>query len=236
MKLDEAIRGIYNVMFTPDKGVGVFSSLTASTLAETIEFLHTSEDMSAENENNGNDFEYSLEFTVIPVGEKYREYANSVFKTNENFNTKLFHIFLYPYYLEALVNASFSILSTDGIQMMADYVHSAIEVGNNQFANLYCLRNKVETLDMQNEFLLKEIEKAVELYYTDIEYLEQLNFIDLSAEFIGWSDNFPSRVMQHLLSIDNYKEDEINQIEYIKYDLLSLIDTASIFTAELKRV
>lgn len=236
MKLEEAIRSIYNVMFTPDKGVGVFSSLTASTLAETIEYLHTSEDMAKDNENNGNEFEYSLEFAVIPIGEKYREYTNNVFKTNENFNTKLFHVFLYPYYLEALVNASFSVLSTDGIQMMADYVHSALEVGSNQFANLYCLRNKVETLDMQNEFLLKEIEKAVELYYTDIEYLEKLNFIDLSAEFLGWSDNFPSRAMQYFLSTRNYREDAINQIEYTKHDLLDLIDSASIFTAELKRV
>ena len=241
MNLEEAIKNIYNIMFSPEKNISVFSSQTGQTLTETIEYLHSSEELTEDEENNGVKFNYNLNFTLIPMGERYRQYCNNVFKTDLDFNTKVFHVFLYPYYLESFVNASFAVLSTDGIQVMSDYIHSSLEIGHNQFVNMYCLRNRVETLDRQNEFILKEVEKAVDLYYKDIELLEEFNFIDLSAEFLGWSDNFPTRLINYVSSLDSYNNrvlgltDMENKIK-IENDLLDIANNASIFTAELKRV
>lgn len=236
MKLEDAIRNIYNILFTPDKGIGVFSSTTAQSLAETVHYLHEAEELAQDNENNGEEFDYKLEYSIVPVGDEYVKYCNNVFNSNLDFNTKLFNIFLFPYYLESLVNASFAILSTDGTKDMSDYVHMALEIGNNQFANQFCLRNKIETLAMQNEFLSSKIEEAVDNYYSDIERLENINFTVLSSEFLGWSDFFPSRLTSYLLSLNIADINDQFKSNCIKNDLIHLVSSASIFTVELKRV
>lgn len=240
MTLETAIQNIYNIMFTPDKGVGLFSSKTAQSLSEIIESIESRE--SLDEQIDEIKFNYDLTFSVMPIGELYRDYCNNVFKNDLlNINTKVFQVYLYPLYLEALVNASFAVLSTDGIAALADYVHSAMEVGHNQFANLYCLRNGVESLDMQNQFLLAEIEKAIDLNYKDIEKLENFNFTDLSAEFLGWTDNFPVRLLNYIVSLDSYSNRALgvadqDMINKITNDLLDIATNTNIFTVELKRV
>ena len=82
MNLEEAIRNIYNIMFSPEKNISVFSSQTGQTLTETIEYLHSSEGLTEDEENNGVKFNYNLNFTLIPMGERYRQYCNNVFKTD----------------------------------------------------------------------------------------------------------------------------------------------------------
>jgi len=240
MTLEAAVQNIYNVMFTPDKGIGLFSSKTAQSLAETIESIDARE--SIDEQVDETKFDYDLTFTITPMGELYREYCNNIFTNNSlDINTKVFQVYLYPLYLEALVNASFAVLNTDGIAALADYVHSVMEVGHNQFVNMYCLRNKIETLEAQNQFLLSEIEKAIDLNYKEIEKLENFNFTELSSEFLGWTDNFPVRLLNYVVNLDSYSNRALGiadqeMIDKITNDLLDIAINTNIFTVELKRV
>lgn len=231
--LEQAVKEVYNIMFTPGKGIGVFSSATGQSLAEAIENLVAREE--TEEEMQERKFKYNLTFTVFPMGEYYRDYCNSVFSSNENLNTKVFQVFLFPYYLESFSVSSFATLSTDGIQAMADYVLMTLEPGHNQFLNIYALRNKVESAEAQNSFLLKEIEKAIDVHYKDVEKLENYLFIDLKQEFLGWTDNFPIRLINYVNSLDDYNIANIDVEDRIKNDLLDIATNASIFAVDLKR-
>ena len=104
MELDKAIEMMYEIMFTPNKKVELFSSHTAQALAETIESIQAkAEQEDIIDEKNAS---YKLEFEVIPIGEIFRKYILNVF-SEENLNLenssmldRIFKVYLFPIYLE----------------------------------------------------------------------------------------------------------------------------------------
>lgn len=234
IKLEEAMQEIYSMAFTPERGINVFSSITGQSIAEVLESIQSNEEV--ELADKADDTRYALTIVIVPIGELFRDYLNNVFSSNDNLNTKIFRTFLYPYYLESMTNASFAILSADGIEACSDYVHTSLEMGYNQFINLYCLRNKVEEMDTQNAFIIKEIEKTINLHYKDIERLETFNFTELQGEFLGWASNFPAMFQNYMLNLGDYNPGTQEETERIKIDLLEIAENASILAVDLKRV
>lgn len=237
-KLDDAVANIYNVICTPSKCIHVFSSNTAQSLSDIIESIRNNE----ESQDGYDSFNYTLVYSGVPIGDRYRDYALNILRNNFlNMNDKIFQIYLYPFYLETFVNSGFAVLSTDGTISMAECVHSTLELGHNQYVNNYALRNGAETMEDQSAFILKQVKIAVDTNYKFIKDLEDLNFNDLDAEFIGWMDAFPSNLLEYILSLDNFnstslKIDKIEKIEIIEQNILDIVSTCSMFTVELKRV
>ena len=141
MELDKAIEMIYEIMFTPNKKVELFSSHTAQALAETIESIQArAEQEDSIDEKNAS---YKLEFEAKPIGEIFRKYILHVF-SEENLNLeyssmldRIFKVYLFPIYLESLVQSGYDALSTDGPEMFAEQVTVAMEIGNNQLVNTF---------------------------------------------------------------------------------------------------
>lgn len=162
MELDKAIEMIYDIMFTPNKKIELFSSHTAQALTEIIESIQ----VRAEEEDmiDKKNASYRLEFEAIPMGEIFRKYILHIF-SEENFSLenssmldRIFKVYLFPIYLESLVQSGYDMLSADGPEMFAEQVSLAIETGNNQLVNTFALRYGAETLIAQNELLLEKLE------------------------------------------------------------------------------
>lgn len=247
MELDKAIEMIYEIMFTPNKKVELFSSHTAQALAETIESIQAraeQEDMI--DEKNAS---YRLEFEAIPIGEIFRKYILHVF-SEENLNLeysgmldRVFKVYLFPIYLESLVQAGYEILSADGPGNFAEQVSVAMEIGNNQLVNTFALRYGAETLNAQNELLLKKVELFINEDFKVLKEIENVNF-ELKGQFLGWMDNFPIRLMNYILSFDGehinrigvaYQEGLTDEFRNLKQNILEIADGINIFVAILER-
>lgn len=247
MELDKAIEMIYDIMFTPNKKVELFSSHTAQALAETIESIQAraeQEDMI--DEKNAS---YRLEFEAIPMGEIFRKYILHVF-SEENLNLeyssmldRIFKVYLFPIYLESLVQAGYEILSTDGPEIFAEQVTLAMEIGNNQLVNTFALRYGAETLNAQNELLLEKVELFINEDFKVLKEIENVNF-ELKGQFLGWMDNFPIRLMNYILSFDGeyinrigvaYQEGLTDKFRNLKQNILEIADGINIFVAILER-
>jgi hypothetical protein len=247
MELDKAIEMIYEIMFTPNKKVELFSSHTAQALAETIESIQAraeQEDMI--DEKNAS---YRLEFEAIPMGEIFRKYILHVF-SEENLNLeysgmldRVFKVYLFPIYLESLVQAGYDVLSADGPEMFAEQVAVAMEIGNNQLVNTFALRYGAETLNAQNELLLEKVELFINEDFKVLKEIENVN-LELKGQFLGWMDNFPIRLMNYILSFDGeyinrigvaYQEGLTDEFRNLKQNILEIADGINIFVAILER-
>ena len=247
MELDKAIEMMYEIMFTPNKKVELFSSHTAQALAETIESIQAKaeqEDMI--DEKNAS---YKLEFEVIPIGEIFRKYILHVF-SEENLNLenssmldRIFKVYLFPIYLESLVQAGYDVLSADGPEMFAEYVTVAMEIGNNQLVNTFALRYGAETLAAQNDLLLEKTELFISEDFEVLREIENINF-ELKGQFLGWMDNFPIRLMNYILSFDKehidriglaYQEGLKDEFRNLKQNILEIAGGINIFVAILER-
>ena len=247
MELDKAIEMMYEIMFTPNKKVELFSSHTAQALAETIESIQAKaeqEDIIDEKKAS-----YKLEFEVIPIGEIFRKYILNVF-SEENLNLenssmldRIFKVYLFPIYLESLVQAGYDVLSADGPEMFAGYVINAMEIGNNQLVNTFALRYGAETFVAQNELLLEKVELFI---HEDFEVLKEIANVNIEpkGQFLGWMDNFPMRLMNYILSFDAeyltriglaYQEGFTDEFRNLKQNILEIAGGINIFVAILER-
>ena len=247
MELDKAIEMMYEIMFTPNKKVELFSSHTAQALAETIESIQArAEQEDAIDEKNAS---YKLEFEAIPIGEIFRKYILHVF-SEDNLNLeyssmldRVFKVYLFPIYLESLVQSGYDILSADGPEMFAEQVTVAMEIGNNQLVNTFALRYGAETLIAQNELLLEKVELFINEDFKVLKEIENVNF-ELKGQFLGWMDNFPVRLMNYILSFDGeyinrigiaYQEGLTDEFRNLKQNILEIADGINIFVAILER-
>jgi hypothetical protein len=247
MELDKAIEMIYEIMFTPNKKVELFSSHTAQALAETIESIQArAEQEDVIDEKNAS---YRLEFEAIPMGEIFRKYILHVFN-EENLKLeyssmldRVFKVYLFPIYLESLVQAGYKVLSADGPEMFAEQVAVAMEIGNNQLVNTFALRYGAETLNAQNELLLEKVELFINEDFKVLKEIENVNF-ELKGQFLGWMDNFPIRLMNYILSFDGeyinrigvaYQEGLTDEFRNLKQNILEIADGINIFVAILER-
>ena len=247
MELDKAIEMMYEIMFTPNKKVELFSSHTAQALAETIESIQArAEQEDIIDEKNAS---YKLEFEAIPIGEIFRKYILHVF-SEENLNLeyssmldRIFKVYLFPIYLESLVQSGYDMLSADGPEMFAEQVTMALEIGNNQLVNTFALRYGAETLIAQNELLLKKAELFINEDFKVLKEIENVNF-ELKGQFLGWMDNFPVRLMNYILSFDveyltrvglTYQEGFTDEFRNLKQNILEIADGINIFVAVLER-
>ena len=247
MELDKAIEMMYEIMFTPNKKVELFSSHTAQALAETIESIQArAEQEDIIDEKNAS---YKLEFEAIPIGEIFRKYILHVF-SEENLNLeyssmldRIFKVYLFPIYLESLVQSGYDMLSADGPEMFAEQVAIAMEIGNNQLVNTFALRYGAETLIAQNELLLKKAELFINEDFKVLKEIENVNF-ELKGQFLGWMDNFPIRLMNYILSFDveyltrvglTYQEGFTDEFRNLKQNILEIADGINIFVAVLER-
>jgi hypothetical protein len=247
MELDKAIEMIYEIMFTPNKKVELFSSHTAQALAETIESIQArAEQEDVIDEKNAS---YRLEFEAIPIGEIFRKYILHVF-SEENLNLeysgmldRVFKVYLFPIYLESLVQAGYDVLSADGPEMFAEQVAVAMEIGNNQLVNTFALRYGAETLNAQNELLLEKVELFINEDFKVLKEIENVNF-ELKGQFLGWMDNFPIRLMNYILSFDGeyinrigmaHQEGLTDEFRNLKQNILEIADGINIFVAILER-
>ena len=247
MELDKAIEMMYEIMFTPNKKVELFSSHTAQALAETIESIQAraeQEDMI--DEKNAS---YKLEFEVIPIGEIFRKYILNVF-SEENLNLenssmldRIFKVYLFPIYLESLVQSGYDVLSVDGPEMFAEQVIVAMEIGNNQLVNTFALRYGAETFVAQNELLLEKVELFIHEDFEVLKEIANVNF-ELKGQFLGWMDNFPMRLMNYILSFDAeyltriglaYQEGLTDEFRNLKQNILEIAGGINIFVAILER-
>ena len=253
MELDKAIEMMYEIMFTPNKKVELFSSHTAQALAETIESIQAK----AEQEDivynsipiDEKNASYKLEFEAIPIGEIFRKYILHVF-SEENLNLenssmldRIFKVYLFPIYLESLVQAGYDVLSTDGPEMFAEQVIVAMEIGNNQLVNTFALRYGAETFVAQNELLLEKVELFIHEDFGVLKEIENVNF-ELKGQFLGWMDNFPIRLMNYILSFDAeyltrvglaYQEGLTDEFRNLKQNILEIAGGINIFVAILER-
>ena len=247
MELDKAIEMMYEIMFTPNKKVELFSSHTAQALAETIESIQAkAEQEDIIDEKNAS---YKLEFEAIPIGEIFRKYILHVF-SEENLNLenssildRIFKIYLFPIYLESLVQSGYDMLSAGGPEMIAEQVIIAMEIGNNQLVNTFALRYGAETLVAQNELLLKKVELFIHEDFEVLREIENVNF-ELKGQFLGWMDNFPIRLMNYILSFDReyidriglaYQEGFTDEFRNLKQNILEIAGGINIFVAILER-
>lgn len=247
MELDKAIEMIYEIMFTPNKKVELFSSHTAQALAETIESIQArAEQEDIIDEKNAS---YKLVFEVKPIGEIFRKYILHVF-SEENLNFKnssmldrIFKVYLFPIYLESFVQSGFDVLSADGPEMFAEQVTTAMEIGNNQLVNTFALRYGAETLVAQNDLMLEKVELFINEDFEVIKELENVNF-ELKGQFLGWMDNFPIRLMNYILSFDAeyltrvgvaYQEGLTDEFRNLKQNILEIAGGINIFVAILER-
>lgn len=247
MELDKAIEMIYDIMFTPNKKVELFSSHTAQALVETIESIQArAEQEDIIDEKNAN---YRLEFEAKPIGEIFRKYILHVF-SEENLNLeyssmldRIFKVYLFPIYLESLVQSGYDILSADGPEMFAEQVIIAMEIGNNQLVNTFALRYGAETLVAQNDLLLEKLELFINEDFQVLKEIENVNF-ELKGQFLGWMDNFPVRLMNYILSFDleyinrvglAYQEGLTDEFRNLKQNILEVADGINIFVAILER-
>ena len=247
MELDKAIEMMYEIMFTPNKKVELFSSHTAQALAETIESIQAkAEQEDIIDEKNAS---YKLEFEVIPIGEIFRKYILHVF-SEENLNLenssmldRIFKVYLFPIYLESFVQAGYDVLSVDGPEMFAEYVTAVMEIGNNQLVNTFALRYGAETLVAQNDLILKKVELFIHEDFEVLREIENVNF-ELKGQFLGWMDNFPIRLMNYILSFDKehidriglaYQEGLTDEFRNIKQNILEIASGINIFVAILER-
>lgn len=247
MELDKAIEMIYDIMFTPNKKVELFSSHTAQALVETIESIQArAEQEDIIDEKNAS---YKLEFEAKPIGEIFRKYILHVFN-EENLNLKnssmldrIFKVYLFPIYLESLVQAGYDVLSADGPEIFAEYVTNAMEIGNNQLVNTFALRYGAETLVAQNELLLEKVELFIHEDFGVLKEIENVNF-KLKGQFLGWMDNFPIRLINYILSFDKehidriglaYQEGLTDEFRNLKQNILEIADGINIFVAILER-
>ena len=247
MELDKAIEMMYEIMFTPNKKVELFSSHTAQALAETIESIQArAEQEDIIDEKNAS---YKLEFEAIPIGEIFRKYILHIF-SEENLNLenssmldRIFKVYLFPIYLESLVQAGYDVLSADGPEMFAEQVTIAMEIGNNQLVNTFALRYGAETLVAQNELLLKKVELFIHEDFKVLREIENVNF-ELKGQFLGWMDNFPIRLMNYILSFDKehidriglaYQEGLKDEFRNLKQNILEIAGGINIFVAILER-
>ena len=247
MELDKAIEMMYEIMFTPNKKVELFSSHTAQVLAETIESIQAK----AEQENiiDEKNASYKLEFEVIPIGEIFRKYILHVF-SEENLNLenssmldRIFKVYLFPIYLESLVQAGYDVLATDGPEMFAERVIVAMEIGNNQLVNTFALRYGAETFVAQNELLLEKVELFINEDFGVLKEIANVNF-ELKGQFLGWIDNFLVRLMNYILSFDTeyltriglaYQEGLTDEFRNLKQNILEIAGGINIFVAILER-
>ena len=247
MELDKAIEMMYEIMFTPNKKVELFSSHTAQALAETIESIQAkAEQEDIIDEKNAS---YKLEFEAIPIGEIFRKYILNVF-SEENLNLenssmldRIFKVYLFPIYLESLVQAGYDVLSTDGTEMLAEYVVIAMGIGNNQLVNTFALRYGAETLVAQNDLLLEKVELFI---HEDFEVLKEIANVnlELKGQFLGWMDNLPTRLVNYILSFDGehidrigmaYQEGLTDEFRNLKQNILEIAGGINIFVAILER-
>lgn len=247
MELDKAIEMMYEIMFTPNKKVELFSSHTAQALVETIESIQArAEQEDIIDEKNAS---YKLEFEAIPIGEIFRKYILHIF-SEENLNLenssmldRIFKVYLFPIYLESLVQAGYDVLSTDGPEIFAEYVTNAMEIGNNQLVNTFALRYGAETLVAQNDLILKKVELFIHEDFEVLREIENINF-ELKGQFLGWMDNFPIRLMNYILSFDRehidrigvaYQEGLTDEFRNLKQNILEIAGGINIFVAILER-
>ena len=247
MELDKAIEMIYEIMFTPNKKVELFSSHTAQALTETIESIQArAEQEDIIDEKNAS---YKLEFEAIPIGEVFRKYILHIF-SEENLNLenssmldRIFKVYLFPIYLESLIQAGYDVLSADGPEMFAEQVIVAMEMGNNQLVNTFALRYGAETLVAQNDLLLKKVELFIHEDFEVLREIENVNF-ELKGQFLGWMDNFPMRLVNYILSFDAeyltrigvaYQEGFTDEFRNLKQNILEIADGINIFVAILER-
>lgn len=247
MELDKAIEMIYDIMFTPNKKVELFSSHTAQALTETIESIQArAEQEDIIDEKNAS---YRLEFEAIPIGEIFRKYILHIF-SEENFSLenssmldRIFKVYLFPIYLESLVQAGYDMLSADGPEMFAEQVTMALEIGNNQLVNTFALRYGAETLAVQNDLLLEKLELFISEDFQVLREIENVNF-ELKGQFLGWMDNFPVRLLNYILSFDleyinrigvAYQEGSADEFRNLKQNILEIADGINIFVAILER-
>ena len=247
MELDKAIEMTYDIMFTPNKKVELFSSHTAQALVETIESIQAraeQEDIIDEKKAN-----YKLEFEVKPIGEIFRKYILHIF-SEENFNLenssmldRIFKVYLFPIYLESIIQSGYDVLSADGPEMFAEYVTTAVEIGNNQLVNTFALRYGAETLVAQNDLILEKIELFVNEDFKVLKEIEDINF-NLKGQFLGWMDNFPVRLINYILSFDaeyltrvglEYQEGLTDEFRNLKQNILEIAGGINIFVAILER-
>ena len=247
MELDKAIEMIYEIMFTPNKKVELFSSHTAQALAETIESIQArAEQEDIVDEKNAN---YKLEFEAKPIGDIFRKYILHIF-SEENFNLenssmldRIFKVYLFPIYLESFVQAGYDALSVDGPEMFAEYVTAAMEIGNNQLVNTFALRYGAETLAAQNDLMLEKVELFINEDFEVLREIENVNF-ELKGQFLGWMDNFPIRLINYILSFDAeyltkvgvaYQEGLTDEFRNLKQNILEIASGINIFVAILER-
>ena len=247
MELDKAIEMIYEIMFTPNKKVELFSSHTAQALAETIESIQArAEQEDVVDEKNAN---YKLEFEAKPIGDIFRKYILHIF-SEENFNLenssmldRIFKVYLFPIYLESFVQAGYDALSVDGPEMFAEYVTAAMEIGNNQLVNTFALRYGAETLAAQNDLMLEKVELFINEDFEVLREIENINF-ELKGQFLGWMDNFPIRLINYILSFDAeyltkvgvaYQEGLTDEFRNLKQNILEIASGINIFVAILER-
>ena len=192
---------------------------------------------------------YKLEFEAIPIGEIFRKYILHVF-SEENLNLeyssmldRIFKVYLFPIYLESLVQSGYDALSTDGPEMFAEQVTVAMEIGNNQLVNTFALRYGAETLTAKNELLLEKVELFINEDFKVLKEIENVNF-ELKGQFLGWMDNFPVRLMNYILSFDRehisrivvaYQEGLTDEFRNLKQNILEIADGINIFVAILER-
>ena len=234
-------------MFTPNKKVELFSSHTAQALTETIESIQArAEQEDIIDEKNAN---YKLEFEAKPIGDIFRKYILHIF-SEENFNLenssmldRIFKVYLFPIYLESLVQAGYDALSVDGPEMFAEYVTAAMEIGNNQLVNTFALRYGAETLVAQNDLILEKVELFIHEDFEVLREIENVNF-ELKGQFLGWMDNFPIRLMNYILSFDAeyltkvgvaYQEGLTDEFRILKQNILEIASGINIFVAILER-
>ena len=247
MELDKAIEMIYDIMFTPNKKVELFSSHTAQALVETIESIQArAEQEDIIDEKNAS---YKLEFEAIPIGEIFRKYILHVF-SEENLNFKnssmldrVFKVYLFPIYLESLIQSGYDVLAVDGTEMFAEQVTVAMEIGNNQLVNTFALRYGAETLVAQNDLMLEKVELFINEDFKVLREIENVNF-ELKGQFLGWMDNFPIRLMNYILSLDGeyinrigvaYQEGLTDEFRNLKQNILEIAGGINIFVAILER-
>ena len=245
MELDKAIEMIYDIMFTPNKKVELFSSHTAQALAETVESIQAK----AEQEELAGRNSYKLEFEVKPIGEIFRKYILHIF-SEENFNLenssmldRIFKVYLFPIYLESIVQSGYEVLSADGPKMFAEYVTTAMEIGNNQLVNIFALRYGAETLVAQNDLMLEKVELFINEDFKILKEIEDINF-NLKGQFLGWMDNFPVRLINYILSFDaeyltrvglEYQDGLTDEFRNLKQNILEIAGGINIFVAILER-